>query len=209
MNFITDFSEMCKKIFKSFTIISSFVKTDLIFYNSEKVLTLLHKKIERLKSLTSSFFSSSSIASTWSTSQTIFRLCQYAADLCDIWNYLEMSTLFCQWFDYFVNFSVVRAISDLNAEKSLRECKKKTIKCAKYQSDTRKVIQKDEVLKTDKDSEWIISRCLNEVEQARQKTKLKSRHEKSRKTLECQLDVLTALNDSNRSISCAEQAVSV
>jgi len=52
-----------------------------------------------------------------------------------------------------VNFSVVRAISDLNAEKSLRECKKKTIKCAKYQSDTRKVIQKDEVLKTDKDSE--------------------------------------------------------
>jgi len=84
-----------------------------------------------------------------------------------------------------VNFSVVRTISDFNAEKSLHKYKKKTIKCAKYQSDTRKMIQKNEVLKANKDSEQIISRCLNEVEQTQQKTKLKNRCEKSRKTLKC------------------------
>ena len=200
---------MHAKIFKRSIILSVFEKTDLIFYNSEKVLTSLHEKIERLRSSTSSSFLSSLIVSTWSTSQTAFRLCQYVTDLHDIWDYLKMSTLFHWWFDHFMNSSVVRAISGLNAEKSLRECKKKTIKHAKHQSDTRKVIQKDEVLKADEDSEQIISRYLNEVEQTWQKTKLKNRHEKSRKTLEHQLDVLTALNDSNRLISRAEWAVSV
>src|SRR5438034_7116833 len=63
LDFIADFSEMRKKIFKSFTVISSFVKTGLILYNSEKVLALLHEKLERLRSSTSSTFSFS-IAST-------------------------------------------------------------------------------------------------------------------------------------------------
>jgi len=94
LNFIADFSEICKKIFKLFTIISSFVKTDLILYNSEKVQTLFYEKIKKLRSLISSFFSLFLIMSIWFISQTVFKLYQYAADLHDIWNYLKMSTFF-------------------------------------------------------------------------------------------------------------------
>ena len=108
-----------------------------------------------------------------------------------------------------MNASVARAISGLNAEESLRECKKKAIKRAKCQSGSRKVVQKDGVLRAGEGSEQIISRHLDEVEQARRKAKLKGRRGKPRKALERQLDVLAALDDPNRSIPRAEQAVSV
>jgi hypothetical protein len=120
-----------------------------------------------------------------------------------------MSTLFCQQFDCFVNFSVVRAISGLNAEKTLYECKKKQLQQAKCQSGTRRMIQKDEVLKESEDAQQIADRHRKEVEQAQHTAKLKSRREKSRKALKHQLDVLAALDNPNRLISCSEQAVSI
>ncbi len=43
LNFIAAFNEMHANTFKSFIIISSFMKADLILYNFEKVLTSLHK----------------------------------------------------------------------------------------------------------------------------------------------------------------------
>src|SRR6266487_6110923 len=47
LNFITAFIKMCVKIFKKSTILSVFQKTDLIFYNSDKVLKSLHKKLQK------------------------------------------------------------------------------------------------------------------------------------------------------------------
>jgi hypothetical protein len=64
-----------------------------------------------------------------------------------------------------VNFSVVRAISGLNAEKTLYECKKKQLQQAKCQSGTRRMIQKDEVLKESEDAQQIADRTRKEVEQ--------------------------------------------
>ena len=43
-----NFNKIYVKIFKSSTILLNFKKTGLIFYNSEKVLTLLHEKLKKL-----------------------------------------------------------------------------------------------------------------------------------------------------------------
>ena len=47
---------MCAKIFKKSTILSVFSKTDLILYNSEKILKSLHKKLQKSMSVSTSYY---------------------------------------------------------------------------------------------------------------------------------------------------------
>ena len=133
------------KIFKSFIIFSVFKEADLIFYNSEKVLTSLHKKLKKLKSATSSLsVSSHSIdtVNTWSTFQNIHDLQNYASNICNISAYIEASLFFHWWFDRFLDASLGKVIADAETEKTLCKHKKETQEHAKWQSETRKVVQR-------------------------------------------------------------------
>ena len=92
----TDFNKIHAKIFKSFIILSVFKEADLIFYNSEKVLSSLCKKLKKLESVTSSSVSSHSTASTWSISQNIPDLHDYVIKMWDTLPYVEASSIFCR-----------------------------------------------------------------------------------------------------------------
>ena len=68
LNFIVTFIKVHAKIFKSSTSLSVFEKTDLIFYNPEKVLKSLHEKLQKsMSASTSSSIFLHTIADTWST----------------------------------------------------------------------------------------------------------------------------------------------
>src|SRR6266487_1148220 len=73
LNFIAAFIKMCAKIFKRSTILSVFQKTDLISYNSDKVLKSLCEKLQ--KSMASASTSSSiflhTTVDTWPTSHNL------------------------------------------------------------------------------------------------------------------------------------------
>ena len=87
---------MRAKIFKRSTILSAFQKTDLISYNSDKVLKSLCEKLQ--KSMTSASTSSSTLShatvDTWSTSHNLPELHEYACDLYQTHEYSEDSAHF-------------------------------------------------------------------------------------------------------------------
>ena len=86
----------------------------------------------------------------------------------------------------------------------LHELKQKMQEHAKQQSETRKVIVKDEVLTGSEEAEHIRSRHMKEIEQAQHQFILKERRENSRKTLKHKLDFLAAIDNSHRSASCSK-----
>src|SRR6266487_1711877 len=111
---------MHAKIFKRSTILSVFEKTDLIFYNSEKVLKLLHKKLQKSMSAfasTSSSILSHTTTDTWLTSHNLSELCEYACDLYQTHEYSEISVSFQCQFNCFLNASLSKAIDRADAEK--------------------------------------------------------------------------------------------
>ena len=57
-------------------------------------------------------------------------------------------------------------MADMKTEKTLHEYKKKTQECVKQQTDTKRVIVKDGVLKVGEAAECIRSRRLKKIEQA-------------------------------------------
>ena len=202
---------MCVKIFKKSTILSVFQKTDLISYNSDKVLKSLHKKLQ--KSMTSASTSSSiflhTTVNTWSTSHNLSELHEYACDLYQTHKYSEDSAHFQHQFNYFLNTSLSRAIAGADVEEMLHELKQEMQEHAKWQSETRKVIVKDEVLTESEEAEHIRSRCMKEIEQARHQSILKERRGNPRKALKHKLDFLTALDNPHRSAPPSEWAVSL
>src|SRR5438034_794650 len=127
------------------------------------------------------------IASIWPTSYNISELCQFAAQICNTLEYVEAFLLFRRRFDHFIDASLSRIIADTEAEKTLREHKKKQQEHAKQQSDSRKIVLKGGILTGREAAGRIESRHLQEMEQARRKTLLKNKRE-VRKTYRCQLD---------------------
>ena len=210
LNFIIDFNKIHAKIFKSFIILSVFKEADLILYNSEKVLNSLCKKLKKLESATFLSVSSHSIdtASTWSTFQNISELHDYVIKMWDILQNSETSSTFCQWFDHFVTVSLDRTIADIETEETLHKQQKKTQAWAKCQTDSRRIVVKNEVLNADKAAHHIQDRHRNEMKQVWHTVQLCEMQEECRKTYACQLDFLTELDNFHRSASHLEWAAS-
>ena len=106
---------------------------------------------------------------TWPTPHHLPEFREYVMDICFMSEFQETSSIFQHRFDYLINTSLDKIIVDVKTEKTLYKYKKKTQEHAKQQSNTRKVIAKDGVLKADEEAEQIRSRHLEEVEQAREK----------------------------------------
>ena len=149
-----------QKIFKRSTILSVFEKTDLIPYNSEKVLKSLREKLQKSMpapaSTPSSIFSHTT-ADTWSTPHNLSELREYACDLYQTREFSEASVSFQHWLNHFLNASLSKAIVGADAKKMLHELKKEMQERAKQQSETRRVIVKDEVLTRNEEAECIMS----------------------------------------------------
>src|SRR5436190_7420446 len=99
-------------------------------------------------------------------------------------------------------------ITGQEAEETLHKYKKKAEQRTKQQSGTRKIIAKDEVLKTGEAAEWIRCRYLEEIRYARLQSVLKDKRGKVRQSFQHKLDFLAALDDSNRSKPRGERASS-
>ena len=97
----------------------------------------------------------------------------------------------------------------METEETLREHKKEAQERAKQQAGTRKVIAKGGVLKAGEGTERIRSRCLEKIEQAREKILLWGKRGKGRKAFKCKLDFMAELDNPHRSAPRAKRAVSV
>jgi hypothetical protein len=95
----------------------------------------------------------------------------------------------------------------MKQEETLCESKKEAQKQAKCQLGTKKIIARRGVLQADEAADRI--RCKEEVEHTWHRSLLKGRRGNVRKAFKRKLDFLTVLNDPNRSIPRAEQAVSL
>ena len=100
-----------------------------------------------------------STADTWLTSHNLSELHEYACDLYQTHEYSEISVSFQCQFNCFLNASLSKAIDRAGAEKMLHELKKMQ-EHAKWQSETRRVIVKDEVLTRNEEAECIMSRYM-------------------------------------------------
>ena len=98
-------------------------------------------------------------ADTWFTSHNLSELCEYACDLYQTHEYSEISVFFQCQFNCFLNASLSKAIDRADAEKMLHELKKMQ-EHAKWQSETRRVIVKDEVLTRNEEAECVMSRYM-------------------------------------------------
>ena len=104
---------------------------------------------------------------------------------------------------------VLTKLSGVKAEKTLCEYKKETQECAKWQSETRKVVQKNEVLRADEAARHIEDRHKNEVALARQTSQLRDIQENARKRFVRKLNFIAALDNPDRSASRLERAGSI
>ena len=100
-----------------------------------------------------------STADTWLTSHNLSELHEYACDLYQTHEYSEISVSFQCQFNCFLNASLSKAIDRVDAEKMLHELKKMQ-EHAKWQSETRRVIVKDEVLTRNEEAECVMSRYM-------------------------------------------------
>ena len=145
----------------------------------------------------------------WSTSQNIHDLWDYASNICNTPAYIETSSFFHWWFDHFLNASLDKVIAGAEAEETLCEHKKETQEHAKQQSETRRVVQKDEVLRADEAAAHIEDRHKNEIELAWHTSKLRGIQENVRKQFVHKLNFIAALDNPHRSAPRAERAVSI
>ena len=105
----------------------------------------------------------------------------YATNICNISAYIKTSSFFHWWFNHFLDASLGKAIAGVEAEETLCEYKKETQEHAKWQSETRKVVQKSEVLRADEAAEHIEDRHKDEIALAWHTSQLRDIWENARK----------------------------
>ena len=97
----------------------------------------------------------------------------------------------------------------MEAEKTLCEYKKEAQERAKRQSETRKVVQKDGVLRAGEAAGHIEDRRKNEVALARRTSKLRGIRGNARKRFVRKLNFIAALDNPDRSAPRLERAGSI
>src|SRR5438034_2527115 len=196
---------MHTKTFKQSIIISVFETTGLILYNFKKVLAPLCKKLENRVSnsaLISTPSSTSSYTTTrsWPTPQNISDFREYVFNMHDILN------SFCRRrFDRFATASLGRMIAGVEAEKTLREHKKKAQEHAKHQSDSRKIVAQGGVMIAGKAAGRIMDRRMEEMEKARWQMHFGRDNKRARMAYKCKLEFLAELDNPHRSAPRAER----